>query len=217
MKRYFAAFLLSLACVAVPAHAVTTVITMDSGSQTMTNNAGAALSGGTTANGNGTVIQLGYFTGATAANNFSGTWVPLTGAGSANTAYNTTSIGDLNANGAGDGTFAFDNLVFDPAVAGQNQNLPGSTTIPLAIRFYNTTTTGAATEINTVSSDLWLWKTPAAPSPLPPTINISLDDAGLEWQNGPSSAFKTTAVPEPSRILLGMMGLAFVGLRRRRC
>src|SRR4051794_30675567 len=64
---------------------------------------GAILSGGTAADGNGDVLQFGYFSGGTLGNPFAGTWVPLTGAGGANSAFGTTSIGDTTAGGAGDG------------------------------------------------------------------------------------------------------------------
>ena len=90
----------------------TTRVSFDSGSQTLFNNLSTALTGGSTTDGNGAVLQLGYFTGV----NFTGTFVPLSGEGSLNTAiisgsnssetYNHTSIGDLTTNGAGDGTFA---------------------------------------------------------------------------------------------------------------
>ena len=44
------------------------------------------LTGGSTLDGDGAVIQIGYFDGATTANNFLGNFVPLTGEGSLNTA-----------------------------------------------------------------------------------------------------------------------------------
>src|ERR1700739_1018405 len=88
-----------------------TTVSFDSGSQqifdnpSLHGNSQVALSGGSTADGNGDVLQLGYFSTATIVNPFSGTWIPLSGQTSANTAlvpssndnetYNQTSIGDL--------------------------------------------------------------------------------------------------------------------------
>src|SRR6516162_2581047 len=99
-----------------------TTVAFDSGSQTLGNQSAVPLSGGSpTLDGDGDVLQLGYYSAATTANNFLGTWIPLSGAGSANTAvipqgnnhanpqnitYNQTSTGDLMVNGAGNATFA---------------------------------------------------------------------------------------------------------------
>lgn len=206
-----------------------TTVSFDSGSHTLLNNLSTVLSGGTSADGNGDVLQLGYFTGA----NFTGTFVPLSGQGSLNTAvipgsnpagetYNQTSIGDLNVNGAGDGQYAL-SLDFTLGSSTSGNNLPASGT-QLAIRFYNNTTIGSSTFFNTVTDPLWLWQTPAVP---PSTVNMSLDDAGLLWQSivaqgqDATTAFHTsiaTAVPEPSSAILLALGAAMapVALRLRR-
>lgn len=199
----------------------TTTVSFDSGTQTVYNeNTGAtiALTGGTTADGNGAVLQLGYFDGATAANNFLGNWVPLTGETSLNTAYNTTSIGDLNANGAGDGTFALSlNFVLGSATTGNS--LPASNTVPLSIRFYNGTTLAGSTFYNIVSDDLWLWKIPTTPAA---NVVLSLDDLGLEWYSiflggAANTAFHTTIlIPEPSTVALIGLGIGLIPLLRRR-
>lgn len=218
MNRFTAAFFFTLGVSSLSLHAVTTVVSFDSGSVLVGNNAGSPLSAGAAADGNGTVIQLGYFTGASAANNFAGTWVPLTGAGSNNTQYNSTSIGDYAVTADGNGTYGM-TVTFDPAVAGRNMDLPAGTTIPLAIRFYDATTVDGSSFYNTVSHDSWLWKVPGPSSPTPPTINMSLDQPGLEWEGGGGSALRTTiaaAVPEPSRMLLALVGVFGLALRRRR-
>lgn len=192
-----------------------------------------ALSAGTTADGDGFVLQLGYFTGA----NFTGTFVPLSGQGSANTGivpgsndaetYNKTSIGDLNLNFqgsgfTGSGAFALqlDFTVGDPTTG---NNLPANGT-PLAIRFYNGTTIAGSTAYNTVSSTAtnWQWATPSTP---PTTLTLSLDDPGLVWESivrfgqASNTAFHTTIVPEPTTITSFVVGsglLALAVARRRR-
>ena len=163
------------------------------------------------------MLQLGYYDGASVLNNFAGTWVPLSGLTSLNTAvipggasvnpsgetYNQTSIGDMTANGAGNGTFGI-SLNFVAGSATSGNSLPQSSTIPLALRFYNSTSIASSTFYNVVSDDLWVWMTPATP---PNVVNISLDNIGLEWLSiaqgqAANSAFHTTisitAVPEVS-------------------
>jgi len=208
-------------------------VNFDSGSQALFNQPGFLLHPGSAADGDGTVLQLGYYDAATVGNNFAGVWHPLTGAGSLNVGgdtgsgltFNTTSIGDIGGGAApgGSGIFAF-SLVFNATVAGTFNDLPGATTIPLAIRFYDGASIGASSYFNVVSHDAWLWKLPATPSPLPPTVNLSLSDAGLEWQSiaagqSPATAFRTSlpVIPEPGSALLVICGsMALAGSRRRR-
>jgi len=208
-----------------------TQVNFDSGTRFMSNFGGTLLSPGSAADGDGAVIQLGYYAGGTAANPFLGTWHALTGEGSLNTggdtgsglAFTTTSIGDIGggASPGGSGVFGF-SLVFDSAVAGTFNALPGATTIPLAIKFYNGTSIGASTYFNTVSNAAWLWQTPINPNPLPPIINLSFDDAGLQWESivthgqSAATAFHTTVVPEPDTIFNVLPCLAAIALRWRR-
>jgi hypothetical protein len=214
-----------------------TGVSFDSGSQMVFNQASALLTGGTTNDGDGAVLQLGYYSTATAGNNFAGTWTPLSGQTSLNTAtiagsvpaeqYNHTSIGDLNVNGAGNGTFAI-SLNFNTLDSTSNNNLPSSPTIPLSIRFYNGTTIASSTFYNVVSDNLWLWKTPATP---PAAVTMSLNDTGLQWLSiamggAAGTAFHTTiinpaAIPEPSTVASMILGggalsaLVFARARRR--
>ena len=207
---------------------------MDSGTRVLFDqdiSATNPLPGGTAADGDGAVLQLGYYSNATTSNNFSGTWVPLSGETSPNTAmladsspaepYNRTSIGDLTANGAGDGTFAL-SFVFVEGSATSGNNLPPMSGVPLALRFYNNTTIASSTFFNVVSDDLWRWGGPGTP---PPAVPISLDDPGLEWLSvalgqPQETAFHTTiAVPEPGTFVLTLIGATLVirlGCVRRR-
>jgi hypothetical protein len=207
-----------------------TTVNMDSGGQLMKDQGNTALTAGPAGDGNGAVLQLGYYTGATNnSSNFTGTWVPLTGLGSANTdvvpgsteTYNQTSIGDKNSDTANtNGTFVLQLLFGNDA--GSSMNLPAAGTI-LSIRFYNTTTITPSSLYNTVSNDGWVWQNPSAP-PTNPVIAISLDDLNLEWESivlgqGQNTAFHTTiAIPEPS--VLALLGMAITAApmfyRRRR-
>ena len=203
-----------------------TTINTDSGNALVFDQNTAAsnpLTAGPIGDGNGDVIQLGYYTGATSAgNNFTGTWVPLTGQGSANTAFNTTSIGDRNTDtGNTNGTFSLQlNFGVDST---SNQSLPASGTI-LSIRFYNGTTLANSSFYNTVSDNAWVWASPAAP-PNNPVIVMELDtsDAAQIWESivkfgqASNTAFHTTIpIPEPSTYaLLGVGALSLLRLRRR--
>jgi len=248
MKQLFlltSALVLSLSGTLPKLSAAVITVSMDSGnngSASLFDQNNVALSPGTTADGDGFIFQLGYYDQATASNNFNGNWVALTGQGSANIggdisgsspaeALNQTSIGDLNVNfGAtnvplntnGSGAFAL-SVTFDSTTFNTFNNLPQSTSIPLAIRFYNAYSLASATFYNTVSCNLWLWKTPSSPAPTP--ISISLDDPGLVWEStakfsqASGSVFHTTItlVPEPSALGLAGVGcLAFTMIRRSR-
>lgn len=158
-------------------------------------------------NCDGTLIQLGYFTSATTANKFSGTWVPLTGA----PGRPRTTIGDsFDLNGSGDGVAQFNTFfqsgtatieVYDESDGGhyQTQSSVGisSTTPPdnqiLAIRFYDTAD-GRSGHYNTVSSDTWRWKAPALFGSI---VQIDFSNSTLAFQD-PNRALRT-AIPIEAR------------------
>lgn len=200
-----------------------TTVNFDSGGRLVVNSNGATpLFGGTPADNDGAVLQLGYFTTSTAADLFSGVFVPLTGEGSLNTTFANTRIGDQTLNGGTDGRFAL-SLNFTAGNAGTGNSLPAANTL-LAIRFYNATTIGASSFFQTVADIAWLWKSPSNPAS---NVSLSLDDGGLKLQSNPGAAspatgtpiattIPTAAAPEPTSAALLMVGLVSLASRRRR-
>jgi len=167
---------------------------------------GTPLNGGAGNVGNdGTILQLGYYTLATPENPFVGVWIPLSGEGSGNIMNST--IGDK---GMPSGRFSF-SLAF----ADSNPNIP-LTPLPMTIRFYDATSISSAAYYNAVSnaSGLWNWVTPTALNPL---VTISLADAGIVWQDGTASAFRTTiAIPEISPAIFVAFASGLLAFRRVR-
>lgn len=207
----------ALSIVSAPGDKTTVLFATDG--QLLKDNTGAVLSAGSSANGDGMAVQIGYYSTATVGNNFSGTWIPLSGQNAVNSAYLSSSIGDEGtAGGIAAGEYYSGNQLEFIDGDSQRGNFPSLNTIPLSLRFYNAALISNATLYNTVSDDLWLWKTPGAPFPLPPQVIMSLADAGLEWEGGGGSEFKTTLViPEPTSALLLALGAAgLLGRRRRR-
>jgi hypothetical protein len=169
-RALLAASLFAVTCIS--GHAAIITVALDSGSFQIFNQLTTALTAGSGIDGDGAVLQLGYYDQATAGNNFLGVWVSLTGEGSLNTGgvvldtdnepFNKTSIGDAALDGAGAGTFAI-TVTFDTANSGTNNSFPSMAGIPLAIKFYNNTTIGSSTFYNVVSNSNWGWVLPGLP------------------------------------------------------
>ncbi len=142
---------------------------------------------GNSVDGDGAIIQLGYYTAGTASSPFSGSFVALTGADSANTSFRATSVGD-----SGGGTAGRFSLVcnFVENATDSGQKLPTANT-PLVIRFLNGRTTSLSSAYNEASGGSnWLWR---PPSSAPGTVLcLSLSDPDLVWKDGQASAFRTT-------------------------
>ena len=220
---------LLLSCAVTRAATLATQVNWDSGSYTLRNVTNTApITGGTAADHNGAVLQLGYFDSATTGNLFAGNWIPITGENSLNTAFNNTRVGDYTANGAADGSFAFSSgaspgTLFTQAVPTSFVALPPGGAF-LAMRFYDNTTIGTSTFYETVANALWKWVSPASPTA---NVAISFDDAGgagLRLQSTTLAPIGTNiratlpnvTAPEPTSAALLMVGLVSLASRRRR-
>lgn len=174
------------------------------------------LSGGTTGSGDGAVIALGYFTGATSSVSFSGEWVPLTGPQAANIAYQRTSVGDTSTTtGTADGFFTLQ-TGFDSANSAIYQRIPPAGT-RLAIATYNRSTIVGSTHFNIATHDDWRWEDP---DPILPTfVFLNPTSPGTQWLGGTGTALRTAlatntfpgdAARAPSR-LINISTRGFVG------
>jgi hypothetical protein len=164
-----------------------TVVWQNSANGLLRDRIGTALTPGTTAGGDGVVLQLGYYTKGTASNPFHGIFVALTGEGSANSDFQSTSIGDLAGGPAGQLNMV---NTFTEGSTTTGADLPTAGT-PLVIRFYDGTTIAASTSFNDVSGGAkWAWISPSeSPGSL---VLISLSESGLVWRGGTASSFAAT-------------------------
>lgn len=172
-------------------------LSFDSGSFSLYENDGSTLLN------DGDVVQFGYYTLATAEDPFAGSWVPLTGDGSANPSI-ATSI-----NGAG----------FGPEFAGQFywSGISLSATVPngqiMAIRFYDSSNVASSTHFGAVASadavQGMLWPGPGN------TIAFQAGNTGTSWQGGNVGKTGLAAVPEPSAAFL-ILTFGGMLLNRRR-
>jgi hypothetical protein len=161
-------------------------------------NSGDPLSAGTSANGDGTLLQLGYYDMATMANPFSGAWVSIA----------TTTMGDdgVDLNGK----FAVTSIL------GSGSFLEPAIGMPLAIRFYDGASMEVSSYFNAVSvtNGAWNFKSPSDPAAV---MNLVIDKGSATvFEGGSFSDFKTTRpIPEPSSLWLFSLG-ALALLRRHR-
>lgn len=186
--------------------------------------------GAATANTDGMLVQLGYFTSGTASNNFAGTWTPLTGFVFSQLPSQParTAIGDSPfLTGSGNGVITFnttftegsdlvrvytldpDGLATDPGTYLTRSSITITSATPpngqiLAIRFYNSP--GDTGLYNTVSADNWTWQSPTAAGALVSSINLASNFTNsngapsLEFEDA-ANPFLTT-IPEPSTYML---------------
>lgn len=192
-------------------HAAISSITLLNTTTAIKDNSGVTfLLAGTAAAGDGDIIQVGYFTGGI----FTGTWVPITGVGSPNTAL-ITSIGD-GGDETSHGIFSI-NITFDDSDPTKSTDLPTGGT-QLALRFFNSsalTGVDAATHYNTATDASWAFK--ALSNAVVTPTGLDMDGATeLVWEDNSNPFVTSLVIPEPSSaLLLGLGGVAFF-LRRRR-
>ena len=192
--------------ISVPLHATNRLqIQWTSGDAVLKTINGDPLAPGLTdVNGDGAIIELGYFTQATPSNLFSGEWVSLT---------HGTTIGDSSTlNDIAPGSFQFSSLfevgsdtvrIFPDwpgeflAVANTpiEQNNPAFGRL-LAMRFYNTSTVIGGARYNTMSHPSWLWSNPGNPVPFPIIFEVQADDSQLEFQDS-GNVFLASIVANP--------------------
>lgn len=160
---------------------------------------GRILSSGTAADGDGTLLQLGYYTLATAERPFRGDWVTFASA----------SIGDYGINTQGQ----FDVLT---VLTGGGINAPAVGT-PLAVRFFDGTTEGDSGYYNSVTriDGLWDWVEPTDESPM---ITVMIEKSGsvLFQGDGFVTSEEIFRVPELSLTAMGLSALLVIAARRKR-
>jgi hypothetical protein len=161
---------------------------------------GDPLPAGTAQIDDGSILQLGFYTLGTPENPFQGDW---------------REMGEGFIGGKGTdlpGRFDYSNTYGD----GIGSPIRPSAETPLVIRFHDSPSLATATYFNAVSnsSGSWNWVEPTDPQIV---LMLTLADPGLVWQDGPSSAFRTTIfIPEPSSSALLAFTFPVLLLRRRR-
>jgi hypothetical protein len=134
----------------------------------------------------GCAVELGYFTRASLQRPFAGDWVPLTGP-MAHRRNRTLPLARVGTHGAARGCFRWCCAFYRKS----NQLPTGGT--PLALRFYDAASPGAARHFNTAAHPSWWFRSPGGLEPSDVELNLA-DDA--VWESGPAGAFRTS---RPSR------------------
>lgn len=164
----------------------------------LVNNNSVPLSAGTSAAGDGTLLELGFYTTATVSNPFSGSWVVLA----------STTMGDdgVNINGKFSTSTVLSSGIFsEPAIG-----------TPLAIRFYDGTSVGNSSYFNSVSNTNGTWNY-VAPAEVSPVVSMVIDKVSGVVFDGAFGDFKTVRpIPEPSYVALILLAVIPMLLGRRR-
>jgi PEP-CTERM motif len=191
--------------------------------QTIQDQNGTALSGaGSAADGDGFVLQLGYYSAATAVDPFAGTWTPVFGPGTTNSLFSSAGMGDGKATTGTDDRFFFTGTI-DTANASTTVGIPASGQI-MSIRYYNAASLDSATFFGAASNSTWIWTSPGI-APAPMSFNINQSGTVFQAASGsPAPMVPQTnimAVPEPSTWALIGFGAAtttaaLTGSRRRK-
>jgi len=156
------------------------------------------LDAGTSAPGDGTLLQLGYYDRATTANPFLGSWIVLA----------TTSMGDDGLETAGQFTAS--------SILGAGSFPEPALGTPLAIRFYDGVTVESSSYYNAVSVTDGSWNFQNLSDPAPVLDLVIEKGPPTVFETGPLGDFMTRrAIPEPSTFLLAVTGAVAVGMRRK--
>ena len=181
--------------------------TIDGSAEVLKDANGNPLSAGVQGNGDGDLVELGYFTSATTSDPFSGQWIALT---------RQTHVGDSSSGyGFNDGMFIFttnflknrDYVVVFPTEPKEFEDNPGFTITattpppgtPVCIRFYDKPTLGGA-NYNTVTGAEWLWPSFPSGSSIPSNHYFKISNIASSWKTGaifedPANPFKTSLSP----------------------
>lgn len=166
--------------------------------------AGKPLNAGFTENGDGTVLEFGYYSAASSADPFAGIWNPLTGPASESMIVTTIGDGLPPENGV----FSI-GLYLDTALPG----FPADGT-PLALRFYNGKTRATSTSFNAVANPGGQWAANSVGTEITMLIGT---EPGTVWQGGAASSFRTALpIPECGPAVLLSAAIALLSFRRRR-
>ena len=197
MKTHFFLFcILFSPAVSTAASLVINWSMVPSDGRQLTNRTTSPLSAGTAIAGDGTLLELGYYSMASISNPFAGSWMVLS----------TSSIGDNGIEVAG--RFSTSSVLGDAA-------FPGLTTsTPFSIRFYDGTSVANSTYFNAVSnvSGAWNYITPNDPAPI---LNLAIAKEVSTVFQGTGDFRTVIPIPEPSHMILVMLG-GVVALSRRR-
>lgn len=166
--------------------------------------AGKPLSAGFTENGDGTLLEFGYYSAASSADPFARIWNPLTGPASESMIVTTIGDGLPPENGV----FSI-GLYLDTALPG----FPADGT-PLALRFYNGKTRATSTSFNAVANPGDQWAANSVGTEITMLIGT---EPGTVWQGGAASSFRTALpIPECGPAVLLSAAIALLSFRRRR-
>lgn len=156
------------------------------------------LSAGTAANGDGALLQLGYYSDATISDPFAGSWITLA----------VSSIGDAGVNLPG--MFSSSTLLTDG-----NFSAPAAGT-PLAVRFFDNTSVANSSFFNAVSSTdgSWNWIQPTEQGPI---LNLTITKGTSVFLSGVLGDFQTTIpIPEPASVFFAGLSFTLTLCRRNR-
>ena len=192
LQRLFFLFLVAFTTLGTPLVAVDQIqFLLNSQSATFLDTDGNPITAGeATANQDGGLIQLGYFSEATAENPFAGDWIPLS---------NGPHFGDsATLSGSQAGTFQASIIYLEnspiatvyPADTGEYQVLSSLTITandpvfgkPLAIRYFDRSTIEPGVKYNTIADPAWQWGGLSG-FPFPILLGVDPNAVGLGFQD----------------------------------